>query len=107
MSTIKQNVMRRVYLTWVARMIVNPATFKAVAFALLMVEFAKQVHVKSVFENSPAFWNVPQSAAFFQSAFSQTDFTVQFAVLGMALVAVFLARDIAGDRILSPVHSTA
>lgn len=100
MNALKQKIMRRVYLVWAGRIILNPATFKAVAFAFLMMEFAQQVHVRAVVDNSPAFWNVPQSYVFFQSAFLGTGMMVQAALVGMALVATFLFRDVAKDRAL-------
>jgi hypothetical protein len=93
--------MRRVYFMWFGRMVLNPASFKAVAFALLMMEFAKEVHVRAVLENSPSLWNVPQSALFLQSALVGTNAFVQIALAGMALLALFLARDIAKDRIFA------
>ncbi len=84
--------MRRVYLIWMGRLVVNRYTIKVAILGLLAWQFAAYVFVQAVFENA-AYTNGFNYLAYFFGAFLHTHFITQAIVLGIGIVTAWLLLD--------------
>ena len=84
--------MRRIYLIWVGRLLVNRYTLKVAILAALAWQFAAYVFVRAVFDNASHVSGLRYLEYFF-GAFLRTDFLVQLLIVGMSAVSFLLAYD--------------
>jgi len=94
MESIKIRTMRRVVAVYYLRKVLNLVTVKFVILALGAFAFGALVHVAAVFENMPALSNVGGFSTFSYYAFLHTEIAVQATIIALAVVTLWLIRDI-------------
>lgn len=92
-SQLNTKIMRRVYMIWAFRQIVNPFTLQITGSAVLFAALRQYVSIKQVFYNSPSFLNPAEALKFFSHAFLNTTTTVELLTVGLLILGLFLVRD--------------
>ncbi|MFA6095446.1 MAG: hypothetical protein WC767_01230 [Candidatus Paceibacterota bacterium] len=90
MAELKQNIMRRVYAIYAVKAVVP----KVIVLAIALTALKYFVSFVNVFENMPSLSDISHSAAFFWSAFANTDIVVQASLLATIAALAFMARDV-------------
>lgn len=103
-STIKRNVMRRVYFAHTARKFFQPSVLKLgllFLFVLVQSMFVSLPHIISNLGNPARSFS--SLYAFVVSAFVHTEITVQLLSIAIAVVGVLFVRDFfRNSKVLSP-----
>ena len=86
-------IMRRVYMIWVARRVVNPFTIKVAGLLAILAWMRQYVSIKHVLYNSPSFANPAAAFSFFSHAFWNTGRVVEALTIALIVVGLFLVRD--------------
>ncbi len=105
-TQLEKQIMRRVYLTYMLRKILQPVLVKVYIVLALVWQASRYVSVPDVFTNASAALQPEKMYHFYVSAFANTEGIVQIAIIGSALLAVWALRDIAfreGESILQKV----
>ena len=89
---LEKSVMRRIYLIWVGRLILNRYTIKMALLAFCAWEFAAYVFVRAVMENAAHATGMGYPG-YFVTAFFHTHLITQLLVLGIAVLGFWLASD--------------
>ena len=92
--SLKQRVMRRVYIMWTLRKIFSPGMVKVYLAVAFLWELGRQVFVAQVFSNSPSLSQIGENVHFFLSAFTSTDVGVQLVVVAFVVIVALLVRDV-------------
>ena len=90
---LKKKIMRRVYMVWLAKRVVNPVSIKFVGLFVAFAWLRQYVSIKHVLYNSPSFTDLNETVSFFSHAFLNTNRLAEFLIVAVALLAVFLVRD--------------
>ena len=93
-ESIKIRTMRRVMGVYYLKKVFNMVTLRLAILTLMTLAFGSLVHVAAVFNNMPQLTDVSALVHFGYSAFFNTDVAVQFVVLGLGLLTMWLARDV-------------
>jgi hypothetical protein len=103
-NEIRRRIMARVYWVYAIRQIAKP-TVRAVVFLSACLAVTSIVSVKHVIANVMGMPSVSRVADFFLSAFVQTEFVVQTAVVLAALVLIWSVIDLIRTRVRIPAHA--
>ncbi|MBX4210492.1 hypothetical protein KW783_00780 [Candidatus Parcubacteria bacterium] len=93
-NILKQNIMRRVYFVYWVRRLTRPMALRAYGLAASAIVVSFMVSVRNIMSNMPEFYHLHDTTAFLFNAFRDTRHIIQFLVLAIIVVAVFLARDL-------------
>jgi len=93
--TLQKSIMRRVYLIWMGRLIVNRHTVKAVFLALLVWQFSVVVFVSAVMQNAASGGgaSIFRYISYFVGSFFRAEFVAQGIIVGMVVLAAWLLWD--------------
>ncbi len=105
-SSIKKNVMRRVYIVYALRPIVSAGALAVLVLAGALWGIGREVWVAHVLNNMPQFTHFYALSQFWVYAFLHTHMIVQVLVLMSIFAIVYLARTMARliPVLLLPVH---
>ena len=90
--------MRRVYIVWFARRVVNSVTLKLLAILALVTELRQYSSVKHVLYNSPSFLHVAETIGFWSHAFIHASAMAELLMMTIGALAVLTARDYLSRR---------
>jgi len=98
---LKKRIMRRVYAAWTLRQITSAPLVKLYIIVALVWQSSQYISAGHVFANSPGLSELSAYYTFFASAFSNTETSAQFLLVGTVALALWFARDIIA-RFLHP-----
>jgi len=95
MSNVNLNkrIMRRVYMIYMLRTLINPITLKSFVLFGAAFAMASLISVTNVLENMPSIADISVFFSFTFSAFTGTEVLVQLLVVAVAAVGLWLVRD--------------
>ena len=96
-----QRIMRRIYAVWILKNVVRPILIKGSIFVVFVWEMRQTVSLRHVFANIPDPSNIGAVYNFFSYAFAHTEVAVQALFVGLALLGVWMMRDIFSSLKLS------
>lgn len=89
-----QQIMRKVYLIWLFRQVFNRTTVKMATLAVLAWQVVAHVSIVHVMRNwSPIAFDLDRSLVFLEAAIVNTEPITIVALVGSAVMAVLLVRD--------------
>ena len=93
-TSLQKSIMRRVYIVWFARRVVNSVSLKLLAIVVLLADLRQYASIKHVIYNSPSFMHPMETMHFFGHAFAHAAPLVEMGTLGIGVLGVFLMRDV-------------
>ena len=93
MTTIKQNIMRRVHFIYSMR-VFGPVLFEALILLLSIVLMSRYVSFSHIFSNMPSVAELHNTLTFFGSAFAHARTMVQGLSLIAMVVGLYAIRDL-------------
>lgn len=93
-ALLTKRIMRRIYLVWAIRTILNPIFLKAVIVGILFWRSTEYVSYAHVIANAPRLTDVGNSVAFVQSAMMHAGGMTLALLLGVFIMAAWLFVDI-------------
>ena len=101
---LKQRIMRRVYAVWILKNVARPFLIKGSVFVAFIWEMRQTVSLRHVFANIPGPSNIGEVYNFFSYAFAHTEIMVQTLSIGLALLGIWMMRDILSSlKVASPI----
>lgn len=100
-AKLRGKIMRRVYMVWLVRKILSPATAKALILVGIVRQLFIFVSVKDVMINAPSVYDIAASFTFFGQAFMHTGLSVQLSLLASLSLFLWIIHDFVNSRELS------
>jgi hypothetical protein len=92
-QNLKKEIMRRVYFIFAIRKLITPFNLEIAGLAFLSAAIVAEVSIKHVLMNMPRLTDLPQVYQFSVSAFINTRFITQVAVVAMLALSIIFVRE--------------
>lgn len=97
-AALTKRIMRRVYLVWGLRMIVNPRFLKSLMMLLFVIRSTQYISYAHVIANAPSLTDIPRSITFLSDALRHTGLMSATLLFGILIVSLWLIADVVRHR---------
>jgi|GEM_PF-1692132 len=91
---LTNRIMRRVYLVYGLRMLLNPVFLKSLIVLVFLSRSTAYISYSQVLANRPRIADIPANLAFMKDAFMHTEVTSMLLITGILAVSAWLASDV-------------
>lgn len=99
---IKKRIMRRIYVLFVLRKLINARAMKVYTVTGFIYGMLSLVSVGNIVANMPQISDISGLLTFMTYALTHTEFVVQILIFGTLAVSLWLVKDIAQESKMTP-----
>ena len=93
-TLLTKRIMRRIYLLWAIRAVLNPVFLKVIIAGMLFWRSTEHISYLSVIANAPRLTDIGSSIMFARGALMHAEWTTLLLLLGIVIMSAWLLSDI-------------